>query len=89
MMTSTSISRYRTMADANASGMQPSSTAVNSPPVTVRPSRSGTRYRDTNGSAPSAEPQTIQRSCRRDVTDRSRRSARSITASPPSRHAAR
>ena len=56
--------------------MQPSSTAVYSAPRTGWPIRNGTRYSATNGSAPSDDPQTIQRSCRRAVTDRRRVSAK-------------
>ena len=43
----------------------------------------------TNGTAPTDDPQTIHRSWRRAVTDRSRVSARIISASPPSRQTAR
>jgi hypothetical protein len=43
MITSMSISRYRTMAEANASGTQPSRTAVYSENDSDQPKRNGMR----------------------------------------------
>ena len=53
------------------------------------PTSSGATYSATNGTAPTVDPHTIQRSWRRAVTDRRRRSARIISSRPPSRQTAR
>ncbi len=58
------------MAEANASGIKPSNTAVYCAYGIGLPTRNGMTYAAMNGTAPSPEPHTIQRNCRRAVTDR-------------------
>src|SRR5436853_7840357 len=82
-ITSTSIKRYRIIAEANARGTRLSGTTDSSIGNEARnPSAYGRAYPSANGPAPNGVPHTIHRSWRRAVADRTRPSARTSTNKP-------